>query len=50
MPAPGPSKRAARRMIDAVPDSEILIAVLLATERLVELDEHLIRPLHVDPG
>src|ERR1700722_9499920 len=50
MPAPGPSERAARRMIDAVPNSEILIAVLLATERLVELDEDLIRPLHVDTG
>src|SRR5260370_34473078 len=50
MPAPGPSERAASRMIDAVPDSEIFIAVLLPAERLVELDEHLIRPPHVDTG
>ena len=50
MTAAGPSHRAARAVVNTIPDREKSFAVVFSLEDVVEFRQHLIGLLHIGPG
>ena len=50
MTAAGPSHRAARAVVNTIPDREESFAVVFALEDVIKFGQHLIGLLHVGPG
>jgi hypothetical protein len=50
MTAAGPSHRAARAVVNAIPDREESFAVVFALEGVIQFGQHLIGLVHVGPG